>query len=377
MSSLYFHIPFCETKCIYCDFYSIENLDEKKVFVESLIKEIELQKQFHKEKIETIFLGGGTPSLLNSNELEKIFSAIQKYFHVEDNCEITIECNPGTVDKTKFNDYKKLKINRISFGVQSFFDDDLKFLSRIHSSKDAINSIKLAQDVGFDNINLDLIFSLPNQTQIKWEKNLLTAIKLNTNHISAYSLTYEKNTPIFKLLNDKQITPLSNEDDAILYERTIKLINDFGFNQYEVSNFAKKKFECKHNINYWTHKNYISFGPSAHSFWKDNLKRWWNVSNLKNYLKKISENELPISGSEVLNNDQFLMEKIMLGLRSGGIDILEINRIFKIDFFSKTNNLIYKLEKNNLATYKNNILKLTSSGFLVCDEIIKEFQKLF
>ncbi|MBS4029451.1 MAG: radical SAM family heme chaperone HemW [Ignavibacteriales bacterium] len=372
MSSLYFHIPFCERKCIYCDFYSIETLSPIEEFLSALKIEIALQEQFHGEKFETIFFGGGTPSLLSPPQLENIFNLIYKHFSISRNAEITVECNPETVDKEKLTAYRSLGVNRLSFGVQSFFEDDLQFLSRIHNSQKAKEAIRLAHKADFENVNLDLIFALPNQTQERWKQNLEQAIELEPAHISAYSLIVEQNTPLNRLVSTNQVTMLSNETDATMYEMTMEFLEKKGFEHYEVSNYGKKNFHCQHNKNYWNHTNYLSFGPSAHSFWQNGIsKRWWNIANLSTYTQKLFDNQLPIAGEETLSAEQLFEETIMLGLRSEGFDLEKVKSNFGIDFLTQHYELIPELLSNDFIFFEKNILRLTRKGFLLCEEIVQ------
>ena len=338
MSSIYLHIPFCETKCIYCDFYSIENRDSLENFLIALDKEIELRatNDFTTEEVETIFFGGGTPSLLSPLQFEKIFNKLYKYFKISPNAEITTEANPGTVSVEKLKSYRTLGINRISFGAQSFFEDELKFLSRIHSVDEIDSAIRNAKSAGFENINLDLIFALPNQTLERWDYNLTRAINLEPNHISAYSLIVEPNTPLIKLVKSGIVKTLPEELDARFYSHTIEKLNQNGFNQYEISNFSKPGFECKHNLNYWNHTNYISFGPSAHSFWKNenSSKRWWNSRSVKDYIDSVQKNIFPVAEIETLTKENLFVESIFLGLRLGELNLSLINSLYEKIFFN-------------------------------------------
>ncbi len=368
MASLYLHIPFCERKCIYCDFYSIENLKPMQTFVEALQKEISMYKSYsHRETIETIFFGGGTPSLLSDDSLKSIFETIHQNFNINKNVEITLEANPGTVDEKKLHSFREIGINRLSFGVQSFHQNELEFLGRIHNAEQAINSVKSAQDVGFENINIDLIYSLPQQSMKNWEATLEKAVALGTQHISAYSLIVEPNTPLNRMVESKQITPMPTEQDAEMYEFTMKFLQERGFVHYEVSNYARAGFESKHNSNYWNHTNYLGFGPSAHSFWSD--RRWWNVKNLQLYIERIANETLPIESEESLTKTQLLDEAIMLGLRSNSLDFVQLEKRFGINLCQVHNSTIEQLLASNLAELNENKLRLTDNGFLLCDSI--------
>lgn len=343
-------------------------------FVASLEREIVRRAEEFSapETVETIFFGGGTPSLLSAGQFEKIFSSIAKHFRIESNAEITCESNPGTVEQTKLSDFRSVGFNRVSFGVQSFFDDDLAFLTRIHSAEEAEKAVYNARRAGFENINIDLIFALPHQTPERWRENLRRAVALRPDHISAYALIVEENTPLATLVKNKLVAPLPDEDDAALYEITIDTLVAHGYRQYEVSNFAKPGFECRHNINYWNHANYLSFGPSAHSFWKDTPasgKRWWNVRSIQSYCDAIGKNELPVAGSETVSPQQFYDEEIFLGLRSTGIDVNRLRQLCGAAALESKGHLLDDLEREGLLFRQNGIISLTSRGYSVCDEI--------
>ncbi len=280
-SALYVHIPFCDHKCIYCDFYSIITSDNIGAFLKSLKLEIDYYTEIysHNRFFTSIYFGGGTPSLMEPEYIEEIIIHLKKNFLIENSAEITLETNPGTVTEQKLKSFLKTGVNRISIGIQSFKDDDLKFLTRIHDSETAIKTILNAYNAGFENISADLIFNLPGQTKDKWLYNLETIIQLPVKHISAYSLILEKGTILNKMVLDGKVKIQEEDYDAELYELTIDFMISTGFIQYEVSNFAKEGFECIHNKAYWEYRDYLSFGPSAHSF--VNGKRWWNFSSLK------------------------------------------------------------------------------------------------
>jgi len=380
MASLYLHIPFCEHKCIYCDFYSIAPAESKEThaspvdgFLSALETEIQLRaedKRFN-ESVETIFFGGGTPSLLHPSEIEKILNLLASCFSIESNTEITLETNPGTVDKQKLKAFHSAGINRISMGVQSFYDDDLRFLTRIHTAAEAKQCVLDAYTAGFKNVSFDLIFSLPNQSLRRWESNLEQAIELQPTHISCYSLILEPSTPLFNMVQSKQVIQLDADSDAELYEFTIDFLTSHGLEQYEVSNFAKPNFKCRHNINYWNHSNYLSFGPSAHSFWKN--ERWWNVSNIAAYIEQLNKHILPLSGGEHLSETKLMEEAIFLGLRSEGIDFEQFRMRFARDLSIENSFIISELIQQGHARMEAGRFRLTAKGYLVCDEICQSF----
>jgi oxygen-independent coproporphyrinogen-3 oxidase len=372
MSGIYIHIPFCDTKCIYCDFYSITNHTHKDEFISSLIKEINSSaKHFHNNKFDTIYFGGGTPSLLSYVDFIRIFDTLNTSLNIAGNSEVTIEANPGTLNKQKLAEFKKLPINRLSFGVQSFNDDDLKFLTRIHNSQTAECAVKHAQDAGYENISIDLIFALPNQTIEGWQSNLNKTIDLNIKHISAYSLIFEDGTPLMSM---KVIGCVQQADELLeceMYLHTIEFLQANGLSQYEVSNFAKPGYECRHNLKYWNHEEYVGYGPSAASFIKN--QRWVNVRNLNTYLKRVNSGETVYDKIEYIGRDKSIYEYIYLGLRGNGIDLGRFNEKYKTDFKQTYKKPFDLLISNQLATFNNNILKLTPKGYALCDEIIASY----
>jgi oxygen-independent coproporphyrinogen III oxidase len=387
VASLYLHIPFCEHKCIYCDFYSIapgEGLVRSELptgrFLEALKKEIELRAASSNPEIsyETIFFGGGTPSLLASRELGGIMQQLSGHFSISPNAEITVETNPGTVNRQKLQEFRSLGINRLSIGVQSFHDDDLQFLTRIHSSEVAKTCVQDAFASGFENVSLDLIFSLPSQTTERWISNLDQAMDLNPTHISCYSLIVESNTPLFRMVESKQVSLLSAETDAELYEITIAYLTGRGYAQYEVSNFAKPGFTSRHNKSYWDHSDYLGFGPSAHSFMikgqhTGGPERSWNVANLSDYCAILERGQLPVIGMEHLAVHQLVEEEIFLGLRSEGIDLARYREMFGKDLVMENKLKVRDLLEASLAVVENGKLRLTAKGYPLCDEICASF----
>lgn len=375
VASLYLHIPFCEKKCIYCDFYSIENHSSMNDFLAALHCEIALHAAYGSEEtFETIFFGGGTPSLLEPVQLESILDHLHKTFHVTRDAEITVETNPGTVTHEKLASYRNLGVNRLSIGIQSFHEDELKFLGRIHDSLQAVQCVELARQVGFDNLSVDLIFSLPGQTIARWEENLRRALSLEPEHISAYSLIVEDNTPLARMVRSKLVSTNPIETEAELYEITMATMEANGFEHYEVSNYAKPGYRSKHNYNYWCHKKYLGFGPSAHSFWKDGCtnRRWWNIANISTYCERLRENRLPVASSEEITTKELANERIFLGLRSDGLNLDQLKSDFGVELPAHQHGIIQHLVGENIATLENHRLRLTSKGFLLCDEVSEQ-----
>lgn len=369
MAGIYVHIPFCEKKCIYCDFYSITNNKLTKEFLSALCKEFDLFSIAYpniNRKVETIYLGGGTPSLLEPNDIELIIMKLESIFDLSYLKEFTIECNPGTDFVRKLPDYKTLGINRISIGVQSLDDNELKFLGRIHNKEEAIQSIEHALKF-FDNVSVDIIFSLPNQTKETLRETLNQILSFNIKHISAYSLIYEEGTPLFFEYQKGRITPKNEDEDFELYKTIQSILSSNGFMQYEVSNFAKPGYKSIHNLGYWQHKEYYGFGPSAHSFF--NNQRQWNVRNLQQYLNMLAESKLPIQDSETITSGKRILEKIMLGLRSEGISFLDLKAEFGVDIVNEYKGIIQQWIDSNKAILENGWLKLTSDGYFICDKL--------
>jgi oxygen-independent coproporphyrinogen-3 oxidase len=369
-SAIYIHIPFCDHKCIYCDFYSIITKDNILPYLNSLKKEITYYAGFYSTaRIYTsIYFGGGTPSLMRPEYISEIISAVKNCYNVSNNAEITMETNPGTVDKEKLKSFYNIGINRISIGIQSFDESELKFLTRIHNKETAIRTIYDANEIGFDNISIDLIFNLPGQTKEKWESNLRIAVQLPIAHISAYSLILERGTILNKMVIDRKVKIQDSDYDADLYEICLNFLEEKNFLQYEVSNFARPGFECRHNNAYWRYKDYIGFGTSSHSF--VNGKRWWNYSSLKRYLFEIKKNNHAVANSEYINKKQMLNEYIMLALRSSGLDLNEFRNLFGEDWIKINQDYLNKLMNNNFLIIDNNHIRLTKSGYAVCDEIL-------
>ena len=374
-TACYIHIPFCDHKCVYCDFYSIITSDNVQSFLKCLKKEIEHYSAIYsgERELMSIYFGGGTPSLMEPDYISEIINNIRENFNVEKNAEITLETNPGTVSLEKLKMFRALGVNRLSIGIQSFDDYELKFLTRIHDSETAIKTVNYAMEAGFENVSLDLIFNLPGQTKSKWIKNLEQAVKLPIKHISAYSLILERGTILNKMVLDGKVKIADEDYDAELYETTIELLISNGFYQYEVSNFAKPGFECTHNNAYWHYIDYFGFGTSAHSFVDG--KRWWNLSSLKMYIDKIEKSGDAIAGSEIISSEKAMDEYIMLDLRSSGLNIKMLENRFgnKGIEWLKNKYSYFELLKNQDFVMKNDgIIKLTSKGYAICDEILAE-----
>jgi oxygen-independent coproporphyrinogen III oxidase len=374
-TACYIHIPFCDHKCIYCDFYSIITSDNIQSFLKYLKKEISHYAEKYSEGREliSIYFGGGTPSLMEPEYLFEVSQKVKENFVVRKDAEITMETNPGTVTLEKLKLFKQAGVNRISIGIQSFDNNDLKFLTRIHNSETAIQTVNDAANAGFENISLDLIFNLPGQTKKKWIKNLEQAIKLPIKHISAYSLILERGTILNKMVLDGKVKIRDADYDAELYRTTIEFLTSNGFYQYEVSNFVKPGFECVHNNAYWHYTDYFGFGTSAHSF--IDSKRWWNLSSLKMYNDKVEKSGNAVAGSETINAEKAVNEYVMLELRSSGLNLKKFENRFgseKEDWLKNKYPYFELLKNQNFVTIDESVIKLTAKGYAICDEILLE-----
>ncbi|MBF0224455.1 MAG: radical SAM family heme chaperone HemW [Desulfobacterales bacterium] len=370
-AGLYIHIPFCKKKCIYCDFYSINDFSFAQEFIVSLKNEInEINSNFI---FDTIYIGGGTPSVLNSNYISDLIETVYKKLSFSRDVEITIEVNPGTLNIQKLKDYKSFGINRINIGIQSFHNNNLKFLERIHSEDEAIASIEMAKKTGFENIGIDLIYGIPSQTLKEWEFDLKHAIEFNPNHISCYMLTFESGTMLDNRRISGDIKPLEDSTLCDMFNFTIEFLKDNGYIHYEISNFAESETKkSKHNTKYWSFVPYIGLGPSAHSF--NGKSRWWNIKSVYEYINMINKGQKPIQEKETLDREQSMLEAIYLGLRvSEGINISYFNDSFNMNFSVFFKNIIDNLEKKQLVSLDDNFCRLTQKGMLFLDSITGMF----
>ncbi len=375
---LYIHIPFCVRKCPYCDFYSISDLSLKKNFITALAGEIQLRSDL-RNKFDTIYLGGGTPSLIDPDDIEKILVLINKSFPITSDSEITIEINPGTVDKEYFSNIKAIGINRINLGIQSFQENKLKFLKRIHSADQAKKTVDRAINAGFKNIGLDLIYGLPGENKQAWIADINAALDFSPSHLSCYMLTYEPGT---KMYNDRQngiITPLNEDITADLFMATsLHLTENYGFSHYEISNFASDKTTRSiHNQKYWSGISYLGLGPSAHSF--DTKTRSWNLKDVKTYVELIKTGKLPVLDKEILNCQQKTVEMVMLGLRtSDGINFKKFTNLTGKNFISYFKSILENLELKTMGIIDKENFHLTLKGMLFLNSITALFaNKIF
>ncbi|NQT78175.1 MAG: radical SAM family heme chaperone HemW [Bacteroidetes bacterium] len=371
MAGIYLHIPFCKSKCHYCNFYSMASVKYKDEFINTLLDEIKRQRNYLGDQIiNTIYLGGGTPSLLSVDELNAIFSCLNNNFHISKNPEITLEANPDDISEKWVKEMKNTPVNRISLGVQSFFDDDLKYLNRIHSGEDALTAIKRLQDHGFTELTIDLIYGMPTLTNEKWEQNLNSFIDFKLPHLSAYALTVEDKTVLYALIQKKKLK--APPEDAMIeqFKILIKLTEEWDYTHYEISNFAQKGHYSKHNSLYWTGGHYLGLGPSAHSF--NGKSRRWNKAGMKAWLG-LKEYYNESFEEEILSPDQRYNEYVMTSLRTvWGCDY----DIVKEEFGNKYAKHLLKEVKAFIQEQKieqrGNKFFLTNKGKLFADGIASE-----
>jgi oxygen-independent coproporphyrinogen III oxidase len=374
MIALYLHIPFCERKCLYCDFYSVEEKADVPAFVDALIREIDLRSRLVPDRaVDTIYFGGGTPSLLVPDQVEKVLSHLRSAFSVSPSAEITLEANPGTVDNRSLPGFRRAGINRLSVGIQSFADADLRFLGRIHDSSEAHESFRTARSAGFDNLSLDLIYAIPGQTLQSWQTTLDMAIGLHPEHISAYNLIVEEGTPLHRLVGAGVVTPRSSDEEALFYERTMQTLEAAGFEHYEVSNYARCGYRSRHNTAYWNHSNYLGFGPSAHSFWCEAgahvARRWWSSGDVRGYVDALEGGCLPDGAEESLGVRELVNESIFLGLRSTGVDLQRLKTEFGFEMSKESREVLAASLVEGYMQMHEGVFRLTSKGFQICDEI--------
>ena len=376
MLGLYIHIPFCVSKCKYCDFNSFKlNLNDKIKYLNALNKEMELYKEEIKGKsIDSIFIGGGTPSILTKEEIAILFENIKNNFKIKENAEITMECNPGTLTLEKLKVMKECGVNRLSMGLQAVQNHHLKYIGRIHTFEEFEKNYYEAKKVGFENINIDLMYALPNQTKEDWKESLEKVVSLNPTHISAYSLILEENTELFNMYERKEFKLLDEDTDIEMYEYTINYLKSNGYNQYEISNYAKENFECKHNILYWKCEEYVGLGVSASGYL--NEIRYNNVCELERYEEIILDGKKPIEWEENVSIKDKIEETIFLGLRMNeGVRIDDFKEKYDFDFNKEYKNEIEKLSKLKLIEINGGKMRLTQKGKEISNSVFVEFIK--
>ncbi|HEY5591143.1 MAG TPA: radical SAM family heme chaperone HemW [Paludibacter sp.] len=370
MAGIYFHIPFCKQKCSYCDFYSIRDSDGIDALVKVELKELDLRQGYlNNEIIDTIYFGGGTPSLLNKYNIDSILKHIQKIFDVSADCEITFETNPDDLSEDYLKGLYDLNINRLSVGIQSFNDDILNYLGRRHDSSKLRLNIETAKKVGFENISVDLIFGIPGMELATYLDSLNKVIELDVQHVSAYSLTISEGTLFFKLKKQNKLKEIDEEDLLVQFNSTIDILATHGFNHYEISNYAKEGYKSRHNCSYWEDVNYLGIGPSAHSY--NGVSRQWNISDTRKYCKLIDQLEAFFEVEFLTRKDKY-NEYIITGLRTSK----GISRKFVKDNFDDGMNCFFNNEVNNLLReeliYSNeDSVILTRRGILISDYILQ------
>ena len=386
MSGIYIHIPFCKQACHYCDFHFSTNLKKKEEMVLALAKEIEMRSHPITESIETIYFGGGTPSILSVEDLRFLIDSVYKNYKVVENPEITVEANPDDLNldfarcdnnavsvraesRTIFEAYKEIGINRLSIGIQSFFEDDLKLMNRAHNSEEAKKCLEIATQY-FDNISIDLIYGIPEMSNEKWLENIETALSFGVPHISSYALTVEPKTALHSFIQ-KGIIP--QPDDEVAQEHfqiLVDKLSENGFIHYELSNFGKENYFSKNNSSYWLGKKYIGIGPSAHSY--DGENRGWNISNNSLYIKSIQENKLPLETETLTKTDRY-NEYIMTGLRTiWGVSLDRIEEEFGKTYLDYLNQQAAKFIEDHLLFVDDNILRTTKKGKFLSDGIASD-----
>ncbi|WP_417799422.1 radical SAM family heme chaperone HemW [Tenacibaculum sp.] len=370
MAGIYLHIPFCKQACYYCDFHFSTSLKKKEQLVACLLKELELRKQeLQNEEIETIYFGGGTPSLLSIEELQLLIDTIYQNYVVIANPEITLEANPDDLSEEKIIELSKTSVNRLSIGIQSFFEEDLQLMNRAHNAQEAKKCLSAATRY-FDNITIDLIYGVPNMSNERWRENLQIAFDFGINHISSYALTVEPKTALDSFIKQGKYPDVdetvAKEHFDILVAKTAKN----GFVHYEISNFGKPNYFSKHNTSYWLGKKYIGIGPSAHSFNKTH--RSWNVANNAKYIKAIQEGNLPLEQEKLTKEDQF-NEYLMTGLRTiWGVSLEKIEEDFGEEFRKSLLKNAEKFIQQGLLVITNEVLKTTEKGKFLADGLASE-----
>lgn len=369
MAGLYIHIPFCKQACHYCDFHFSTNQDQRTRLCQAIAKEINLQHSYlDNEPIHTLYFGGGTPSLLSGEELNIIFESVRSHFVVDDDAEVTMEVNPDDLTTDKLKELKNFGVNRLSVGIQSFNNPTLTFFNRAHSGEQAIESIHRARTAGFDNISIDLIYSVPGQAEDIWKKDIEQAVALRPEHISSYSLTIEEKTAFGKWQKTGRIKPLDENKAVADFEVLMDMLNSSGYEHYEISNFSKPGFHSKHNSSYWRQRKYLGLGPSAHSY--NGETRQFNVANNSHYINAIIKGEVPFM-IEQLSRENKINEYIITTLRTKwGCDLSYLEKNFGYSIFETR--ILQKLLVQELIVLNKTIMTLTKKGKMLADQVAIE-----
>jgi putative oxygen-independent coproporphyrinogen III oxidase len=368
MAGIYIHIPFCRKACFYCNFHFSTSLQAKSSLIKAILEEIPLRTDYlGQEKISTLYFGGGTPSILDTAEINEILKVIKENFDVKDTAEITLEANPDDLTNNKPEQLKNIGINRLSIGVQAFLDPDLQWMNRSHSASQALQSIKAVKEAGFANFSIDLIYGTPLLSEEKWQQNILQAIDLQVPHLSCYALTVEPSTALDNFIRQKKYPPVDADKAARQFELLMDWLEKAGYEQYEISNFALPGYRSKHNSSYWEEKHYLGIGPSAHSY--NGISRQWNIANNALYIQSIQQGKIPAE-KESLTPTMQLNEYIMTSLRtSRGCDLIlfekKFGRIKKEKLIAES----MKYLQQGKLFLKNNHLILSKQGKLFADGI--------
>lgn len=371
MAGIYLHIPFCKTRCIYCDFYSTTRSELKSRYVQALCRELEMRKEYLKgENIETVYFGGGTPSQLEEGDFRQLFETIQKCYGMESCREITLEANPDDLSKEYLQMLSTLPFNRLSMGIQTFDDTTLKLLKRRHDVRTAIEAVGRCRQAGFSNISIDLIYGLLGETKERWESDLQQAIDLNVEHISAYHLIYEEDTPIYKMLKQHQVSEVDEDLSLEFFTLLIERLQKAGFEHYEISNFCRPGKYSRHNTSYWKGIPYLGCGPSAHSF--DGMTREWNVSSIDLYIKGIEENRRAFE-IEQLDQATRYNEFIITTIRTvWGTPIEKLKQTFGNELWEYCRKMAAPYLENGKLEEHEGALRLTREGIFISDSIMSD-----
>jgi oxygen-independent coproporphyrinogen-3 oxidase len=371
MAGIYIHIPFCKKLCSYCDFYHIITQSENTYFIDALLSEAAIRKEYlGNEIVSTIYIGGGTPSVLLTEEIKTILSNIKKLYKVDENCEITIELNPDDIDKDYLQGLKDSAVNRISLGIQSWRDSDLKLMNRRHNAAQAATALEQTLKAGFENVTIDLIYGIPGMTTADWSSNLDISFSYDIKHLSAYHLTFEPGTVFGKMKEKGMLSEIDDDESNAQFHLLIDKALSAGFVHYEISNFGKPGYFSIHNSNYWKQVNYLGLGPSAHSF--NGYSRQWNIRDVKKYVKAVNSGAMLFEREELDKKTRF-NEYIMTSLRTmWGIDLDYVERTFDKEGYDYVVNLSGKLIDYGLMKQENKTLVLTNQGKMISDNIISE-----
>lgn len=378
MAGLYVHIPFCVSRCIYCGFYSTVGIDKRDEYLDALQKEIEIRNEYLNEDINTIYIGGGTPSALSNKQLERLFRIIGKFVEEKNKCritenkefEFTIECNPNDLDDEKIDLLRESLVNRVSMGVQTFDDSRLKFIKRRHNSAQAKEVFCKLRKAGFGNISIDLMFGFPNQTIDEWGKDIDEAIGLQPEHLSVYSLMIEEGTPLYNLVAAGKVKEIDEEESLAMYKLLCKKMEESGYEHYEISNFAKHGCHSRHNSSYWRDIPYMGIGAAAHSY--DGHSRQWNISDLNKYIDGIGKGKVPFE-REIIDETTHFNDIITTATRTAeGISLEKIKREFGDKYLNNLMNEAKKHIANGMLEIADNNLRLTKEGVIISDSIMSD-----